>query len=98
MRRHLCRFIYGRRMYRCRSRPRHTEMAQPVLRPISPFDAELLAELHRRCFTEIWDRPWNAQSFADVLAMPGAAGAILSIGENPVGFGITLLAVDEVEL
>ncbi|MDY0871998.1 GNAT family N-acetyltransferase [Dongia rigui] len=70
----------------------------PVLQPIGPFDVDLLAELHHRCFTAIWDRPWNAKSFADVLAMPGAAGQILSVGDAPVGFGITLQAVDEVDV
>jgi ribosomal-protein-alanine N-acetyltransferase len=73
-------------------------MAAPTLQPISPFDVELLAALHRQCFTAIWDRPWNAKSFADVLAMPGAAGEIICDNDAPVGFGITLQAVDEVEL
>ncbi len=73
-------------------------MTAPVVQPIGPFDVELLAEIHRRCFTAVWDRPWTAKSFADVLAMPGAAGLILRIDDTPVGFGITLQAVDEVEL
>ncbi|MBI2256001.1 MAG: GNAT family N-acetyltransferase [Proteobacteria bacterium] len=73
-------------------------MTAPVLQPIGPFDVDLLAELHRRCFTAIWDRPWNAKSFADVLAMPGAAGEIVRLGTEPMGFGITLQTFDEVEL
>jgi len=73
-------------------------MAAPVLHPIAPFDTELLAELHRQCFTALWDRPWNAKSFADVLAMPGAAGSIILIDGAPLGFGMTLQALDEVEL
>jgi ribosomal-protein-alanine N-acetyltransferase len=68
------------------------------IRPIGPFDTELLAELHRRCFTATWDRPWSAQSFAEILAMPGAAGLLASLGPEPVGFGLTLQAADEVEL
>lgn len=73
-------------------------MTAPVLQQIGRFDTDLLAEMHRRCFTAAWDRPWTATSFADVLAMPGAAGQILRVGDAPLGFGITLQAVDEVEL
>jgi ribosomal-protein-alanine N-acetyltransferase len=73
-------------------------MTAPVLQPIGPFDVDLLAALHERCFTAIWDRPWNAKSFAEVLSMPGAAGQIMRVGDVPVGFGITLQTVDEVEL
>jgi ribosomal-protein-alanine N-acetyltransferase len=77
-----------------------TSDAPPALatRPIGPFDTELLAELHRRCFSAIWDRPWTAKSFADVLAMPGASGLIACLAEEPIGFGLTLQAADEVEL
>lgn len=67
-------------------------------RPIGPFDLDLLAELHRRCFTAIWDRPWSSRSFAEVLAMPGASGLVASLGPEPIGFGLTLQAADEVEL
>lgn len=73
-------------------------MPTPVLQPIGPFDIDLLAELHRRCFTAIWDRPWTAKSFADILAMPGIAGETMRIDAAPVGFGLTLQALDEVEL
>jgi len=73
-------------------------MTAPVLQPVGPFDTELLAELHRRSFAAIWDRPWNANSFADILAMPGAAGAIMRVDDTPLGFGITLQTLDEVEL
>jgi ribosomal-protein-alanine N-acetyltransferase len=73
-------------------------MTAPVLQPIGPFDTELLAELHRQCFTAPWDRTWNARSFADVLSMPGAAGSIILVDGAPLGFGLTLQALDEVEL
>jgi ribosomal-protein-alanine N-acetyltransferase len=71
-------------------------------RPAGVFDLDLLAALHQQCFQSGWDRPWSAQSFGEILAMPGAAGLIASQndtdGEAPVGFGLTLRAVDEVEL
>ncbi|WP_374652135.1 GNAT family N-acetyltransferase [Dongia sp.] len=67
-------------------------------RPVGGFDGELLGELHRRCFTAPWDRAWSARSFAEILALPGAAGLIAAAGDEPLGFGLTLQAVDEVEL
>jgi [ribosomal protein S18]-alanine N-acetyltransferase len=48
------------------------------LRPVGPFDLPLLAELHAACFTADWDQAWSADSFAEILAMPGAAGLLLS--------------------
>jgi ribosomal-protein-alanine N-acetyltransferase len=66
--------------------------------PADAFAAELLAELHRRAFNAPWDRPWSAKSFAEILAMPGAAGLVARIGDAPIGFGLTLMAADEVEL
>ncbi len=73
-------------------------MAPPVLRAIGQFDSELLAALHQRCFTAIWDRSWSVKSFTEILAMPGASGQIVSIGDEPVGYGMMLQAVNEVEL
>ena len=77
-----------------------TENSNPDLsfRPAGIFDLDLLAELHRQCFQSGWDRAWSAQSFAEILAMPGAAGLIVADGDAPIGFGLTLRAVDEVEL
>jgi ribosomal-protein-alanine N-acetyltransferase len=84
--------------------------AMPILRPVGPFDLELLAEMHAASFRESWDRPWSRQSFAEILAMPGSTGVIAAlagrdpaqVGQEgtaaPVGFGLTLAAGDEVEL
>jgi|JI10StandDraft_1071094.scaffolds.fasta_scaffold40811_6 ribosomal-protein-alanine N-acetyltransferase len=69
-----------------------------AFRPIGPFDIDVLSELHRRSFAESWDQPWSPQSFADVLGMPGAAGLMAVSAGQPVGFGLTLAAADEVEL
>lgn len=77
----------------------------PVQRPIAPADAPLLAALHRAAFTAPWDRPWSAQSFGEILALPGAFGLIAALpgggaGElpEPAGFGLMLSTGDEVEL
>jgi len=74
-----------------------------ILRPLGAFDLDLLARLHDGCFAAGWDRPWSRQSFAEVLAMPGASGLLAILrnpsGEDqPIGFGLTLAAADEVEL
>ncbi|WP_303979046.1 GNAT family N-acetyltransferase [Dongia mobilis] len=71
---------------------------RPEFRPVTAFDMDLLGELHRLSFLESWDQPWSSQSFADVLAMPGAAGLITTWQNEPIGFGLTLAAADEVEL
>ncbi|WP_374384600.1 GNAT family N-acetyltransferase, partial [Dongia sp.] len=73
-------------------------MMPPSFRSAGLFDAPLLAELHRLCFTEGWDQPWSEKSFSDVLAMPGAASLIASDADAPLAFGLTLQAADEVEL
>ncbi|MBK8159676.1 MAG: GNAT family N-acetyltransferase [Rhodospirillaceae bacterium] len=69
-----------------------------AFRSVGPFDIDLLSELHRLSFAESWDQPWSPQSFADVLGMPGAAGLIAVWQGEPIGFGLTLAAADEVEL
>lgn len=72
--------------------------AEPAFRALTGFDLDLLAELHAQSFDAGWDRPWSQSSFADVLAMPGAAGQLAMLQDQPVGFGLTLAAADEVEL
>lgn len=73
-------------------------MMAPKIQPITAFDNHLLAELHQRCFTAAWDRPWNAKSFSDILAMPGAMGAVISVNDAPVGFDLALQTDCELEL
>lgn len=85
-----------------------------VLRKAGIADIDLLAALHEAGFGEAWDRPWSRQSFAEILALPGAAGLIaLNRADSPapdspaanspapaepVGFGLTLGSGQEVEL
>lgn len=68
------------------------------IRPIGAFDVALLAELHRAIFTAPWDRPWSAESLAQILAMPGAGGWLLQSGELPVGFVLACFILDEGEI
>ena len=51
------------------------------IRPIGAFDVALLAELHAAIFTAPWDRPWHAESLAQILAMPNLR---LAVCDDPV--------------
>ncbi|MDY0882175.1 ribosomal protein S18-alanine N-acetyltransferase [Dongia soli] len=69
------------------------------VRPAGPFDLEVLAALHAICFTAPWDQTWTANSFAEVLAMPGASGIILLDKDNePLGFAVMRSVLDETEI
>jgi ribosomal-protein-alanine N-acetyltransferase len=70
----------------------------PKIRPVESFDLPVLAALHAAAFTAPWDQPWHAQSFADVLAMPGAGARILALDQEPIGFILARVAADEAEL
>lgn len=68
------------------------------VRPVTAFDLALLAELHAVIFTAPWDQPWSAQSFAEILAMPGAHGWLMSDAGTPVGFMLVRFTLDEGEI
>jgi len=68
------------------------------IRPIGAFDVALLAELHTEIFTAPWDRPWNAESLAQILAMPGACGWLLESDGLPAGFVLARFTLDEGEI
>jgi len=80
----------------------------PGIRPMGVFDLPLLAALHERCFTAAWDQDWSAASFAEILAMPGAGGWLISTAdepqaaepheEEPGGFILTRQVLDEMEI
>jgi ribosomal protein S18 acetylase RimI-like enzyme len=68
------------------------------VRPVTAFDLALLAALHGEIFKAPWDQPWSAQSFAEILAMPGAHGWLLTSGETPLGFLLARFILDEGEI
>lgn len=70
----------------------------PAIRPLGPFDAQLLAALHEITFTAPWDQAWSITSFAEILAMPGAGGWLLSAADEPRGFILTRQVLDEMEI
>jgi ribosomal-protein-alanine N-acetyltransferase len=68
------------------------------IRPVTAFDLAALAELHAAIFQEPWDQRWSAQSFAEILAMPGSGGWLLSDAGSPIGFMLARFALDEGEI
>ncbi|MFO1060154.1 MAG: GNAT family N-acetyltransferase [Dongiaceae bacterium] len=69
------------------------------IRPVGPFDLELLAALHAACF----DDAWSARSIGAMLATPGAFGLLAGAGdgaadEGPAGFILLRAAADEAEI
>jgi len=68
------------------------------VRPVTAFDLALLAALHAEIFKAPWDQPWSAQSFAEILAMPGAHGWLMARGETPLGFLLARFILDEGEI
>jgi ribosomal-protein-alanine N-acetyltransferase len=72
--------------------------APVAIRPVTAFDLSLLAALHAEIFKAPWDQPWPAQSFAEILAMPGAHGWLMHSGETPIGFLLARFILDEGEI
>ncbi|MDA8232016.1 MAG: GNAT family N-acetyltransferase [Magnetospirillum sp.] len=65
--------------------------------PAGPAHAEVLAAIHEICFAD----SWSAQSLADSLAMPGAAGLIAMAGGapcEPAGIILWRAAAGEAEI
>lgn len=71
--------------------------------PAALVHADLLAGMHRICFTDCW----SAESMAEILAMPGAAGLIAVDGGSlspaaeppgPAGLVLWRVVADEAEI
>jgi ribosomal-protein-alanine N-acetyltransferase len=69
-----------------------------ALRLLTIFDAAMLAQMYAATFTAPWDQPWSENSFAEVLAMPGARGWLLIEDEAPIGFLLARFTLDEGEI
>ena len=69
-----------------------------IVRAVTAYDLAVLAALHAAIFKAPWDQPWSAQSFAEVLAMPGAQGWLMIAGETPIGFMVARVTLDEGEI
>ncbi len=64
------------------------------IRPVGPFDLDVIAALHAACFAKAWDR----QSIAALLAMPGAFGLLAEDTVVPTGFLMARVTADEAEI
>jgi ribosomal-protein-alanine N-acetyltransferase len=76
----------------------HDATDDGAIRPVTAFDLALLAALHAEIFKAPWDQPWSAQSFAEILAMPGARGWLMTSGSTPIGFLLARFILDEGEI
>jgi ribosomal-protein-alanine N-acetyltransferase len=68
------------------------------IRAASLFDSTILETLHRWSCVADWDEPWSQQSFAGILATPGALGLLAVRDGEPVGFALGRVAADEGEV
>lgn len=66
-----------------------------TLKPVGPFDLDVLAALSEACFDE---SRWNRKAVAEVLAMPGALGVMILVDKAPAGFLLARVAADECEI
>lgn len=71
-------------------------MSAIVLSLTLPAHAEILAQLHARCF----DEPWDARAMYDLLISQGAFGLIgaTDTGSAPAAFALARRALDEAEV
>lgn len=58
--------------------------------PATPAHADLLAEMHARCFP---DDPWDARAMREILAMPGSFGFF-----DQRGFALAYVAAELCDL
>jgi [ribosomal protein S18]-alanine N-acetyltransferase len=64
------------------------------MRPLGLFDLELAAAIHGACF----EAPWDARTFAELMAMPGAAGVCALANSEPAGLILFLLQMPDAEI
>lgn len=62
------------------------------------LDLAAAEALHASCFPAAWDRPWDRQSFAETMAMPGAFGLKASRDGAMLGLLVARVAADEAEI
>lgn len=69
-----------------------------TVRPTVAFDLDALTLLHAEAFAQSQDQPWNRDSIATLLAMPGAFGLIGLVDSEPAGLVIAREAAGEAEI
>ncbi len=78
-------------------------MSGTRIQPAGACDLAVLAELSRLCFAAddaagFAGSPWSARSLGEVMALPGVFGLLALAGEQPVGFGLVQVVLEEAEL
>jgi ribosomal-protein-alanine N-acetyltransferase len=63
--------------------------------PLTPAHLPIAAVLHRAAFQH---EAWDEKALAEVLAMPGAFGNLVSEALQPCGFGLYLVVGDSAEI
>src|SRR5690242_3721679 len=69
-----------------------------MVRPIGALDLDRAADLHRRAFAALGERPWTRQDMAELLASSHAGGFFLLIDGEDAGIALWRTIVDEAEL
>jgi [ribosomal protein S18]-alanine N-acetyltransferase len=67
----------------------------PSIYPLTAPMSTVAAALHAAAG---FHEPWDAQAFADLAAMPGAAGRLALDDETPIGLVLWRVAADEAEI
>lgn len=62
------------------------------------LDLAAAEALHALCFPAAWDRPWDRQSFAETMAMPGTFGLKADRAGAMLGLLVARVAADEAEI
>ena len=70
-----------------------------ALRHAGPYDAQLLATLHHRCFARGTPPPWRAEHFLALLSRPATCALLAQDSPaRPVGLAMAWTVADEAEL
>jgi [ribosomal protein S18]-alanine N-acetyltransferase len=67
----------------------------PTLCPLDIATVEVAAALHA---ASGFHEPWDAQAFAELLAMPGTNGRVALVDGEPAGLALWRVAADEAEI
>ena len=69
-------------------------MSEVILRPATPDDAAILAEMEKLCFSD----PWDIASFETILQNPAALFIIAEVDGCAVGYSGMTVVLDECDI
>jgi tRNA threonylcarbamoyl adenosine modification protein YeaZ/ribosomal-protein-alanine acetyltransferase len=76
------------------AKPQPSLINRNAIRRAEAHEAMVLAALHAECF----ERPWTAEEFARLMALPEARALLALEGEEPAGFVLANAAAGEAEI